>query len=33
MNIEYYSDMNGTIDKFTITKEPQSKNLDEKPSY
>jgi hypothetical protein len=30
MNVEYYSDMNDTIDKFTITKEHQSKNLDEK---
>lgn len=28
MNLEYYSDKYNTIDKFTITKVPQSKNLD-----
>lgn len=30
MSVEYYSDLNESIDKFTITKEPQSKNLNEK---
>lgn len=30
MYVEYYSDTNDSIDIFTITKEPQSKSLDEK---
>lgn len=30
MNVEYYSDTNDSIDRFTITKESQLKNLNEK---
>jgi hypothetical protein len=30
MNVEYYSDTNDSIDRFTITKEAQSKKLDER---
>ena len=33
LNVEYYSDTNDTIDKFVITKNAPSKNLDDKTEF